>query len=489
MSQRLKRVRSDSLWLKRSSASVLCSLRSWAELEDLLQTKESPPSPSVTRAFRLQKPPEINRKKGKLIFFRDVHGWCPYSERVWLALELKGVPFECVLVDNLGYRPDWWYDVNPSGQTPAMTFLDGKTQSDSIPLLRQIDAEFPDSGPSLVPTDAQEAENAKRAVEGFREWMPRGARPSSRGAFLFQGGGAVPRDEFERTFDRLESFLQSVQEGKKQKGKESNAPMFMAGGAAPTLADCVWVPFLERFAVQVPLLHPAEAGGKEALCPRSDRWPLLCAWYDAMESLPVYAARVRGDRQSWTRVLGAAVGGGLEARVRKTVQASEREMEEEEAEAEAEDLMSSDAEVWSVYRSEVLKGRGESLPVSPSHDVAARMIVNREAMRRDFGGWKRSEGRETGKKGGRSEEEKDALVDAGLRMCVEAMIDAAGDNELVRLVAEESDPGVRDEAVMLCEYFPQRLCVPRDMGALSGKALRYRLKLLRRVLNKNLPSQ
>ena len=41
--------------------------------------------------------------------YRERNGWCPYSERVWLALEYKGVEYDTVLIDNTGGgRPAWY---------------------------------------------------------------------------------------------------------------------------------------------------------------------------------------------------------------------------------------------------------------------------------------------------------------------------------------------------------------------------------------------
>lgn len=37
------------------------------------------------------------------------------------------------------------------------------------------------------------------------------------------------------------------------------------------------------------------------------RWPRLGAWYEAMDSeVPAYSARVRGDEESWRKVLAQA---------------------------------------------------------------------------------------------------------------------------------------------------------------------------------------
>ncbi len=37
--------------------------------------------------------------------YRERHGWCPYSERVWLALEAKGVEYDTIYIDNIYGRP------------------------------------------------------------------------------------------------------------------------------------------------------------------------------------------------------------------------------------------------------------------------------------------------------------------------------------------------------------------------------------------------
>ena len=33
-------------------------------------------------------------RSGMAVLYRDKNGWCPYSERVWLGLEFKGVEFD-----------------------------------------------------------------------------------------------------------------------------------------------------------------------------------------------------------------------------------------------------------------------------------------------------------------------------------------------------------------------------------------------------------
>ena len=68
------------------------------------------------------------------------------------------------------------------------------------------------------------------------EVFPTGTRPSSRGSFLFRGSRPLPREEFERTLDKLESIL-TVRKG----------PFFL--GSSISGVDCAFAPFLERWYV------------------------------------------------------------------------------------------------------------------------------------------------------------------------------------------------------------------------------------------------
>merc|ERR1712216_709550 len=48
-----------------------------------------------------------------LKFYRDTNAWCPFCERVWLALEAKQIPYECEFVD-LRNKPKWFTDMVPT---------------------------------------------------------------------------------------------------------------------------------------------------------------------------------------------------------------------------------------------------------------------------------------------------------------------------------------------------------------------------------------
>ncbi len=78
----------------------------------------------------------------------------------------------------------------------------------------------------------------------------------------------------------------------------------------------VWAPYLERYAVQLPLMFP-NAGDCN---PKSKSYGGVRKWYSAMEkSVPAYACRVRGDARHWRRCLERATrersaegGGGVD---------------------------------------------------------------------------------------------------------------------------------------------------------------------------------
>lgn len=204
--------------------------------------------------------------------FRERHGWCPYSERVWFALEYLGREYDEILIDNTGHgpRPSYYY-----GTTPQMKFEDGKNMGESMDLVEVLDSE------NLLYNKPDVSEK----INSFRQIFPRNARPSSRAAFLFSYNGPLPKSEFERVLSDTNDLL-SETKGSFFCGEEFSA------------ADVAWCPFLERYQYQLPCFY-------DGLNPRdSDKYPYLAQWYDAMENeIPQYLCRVKGNPSSWRKVL------------------------------------------------------------------------------------------------------------------------------------------------------------------------------------------
>jgi len=93
------------------------------------------------------------------------------------------------------------------------------------------------------------------------------------------------RAEFEGMLDTLEANISST-----------GGP-FLAG-ADFSLLDAFYAPFLERWAVQLPL-------SLDFHIRQSLRWPALDGWFDAMDALPAYRQKVKGDAYSWTAAVSA----------------------------------------------------------------------------------------------------------------------------------------------------------------------------------------
>ena len=272
-----------------------------------------------------------------LTLFRERHGWCPYSEKVWLALELKGLDYSTVLIDNTGGgRPSWY-----GGQTPQIQWADGRTQGESMDIVKKLDVEYPESR-QLYPPPGVSMSDVASMISAFRGAFPSNARPSSRAAYLFTYGGPLGRSDFEKALDATEKvrarsggggcvarltlllarlhprapFSRSsparlrrrrivtpawphVLTGPRQDSRPRprsrgqvlsthRGPFFC--GSSLSAADVSWCPFLERYAAQLPCLH-------EGLLPRdASRWPRLAEWYEAMDEVREAAGDVLRTR-------------------------------------------------------------------------------------------------------------------------------------------------------------------------------------------------
>ena len=255
----------------------------WGAIESSLPSLKMP-APLVVDTVLDQSylPPPPNDQE-RHILCRERNGWCPYSERVWLALEVKKIDYDTILIDNMA-RPSWY-----SGQTPQLRFVGSdRFEGDSMDLVQKIDNEPRNCCKSLYPEGR--VSEIKAAVQLFKTTFPMYTRPSSRAAFLFQSTGEVLcKTEFEKTLKDTEKILEDSYQ-------KWGGAFFC--GAEITAADIAWAPFLERYAAQLPLLH-------KNLYPRDpSKYPRLAAWYNAMETLvPCYHSRVAGDAASWWKVL------------------------------------------------------------------------------------------------------------------------------------------------------------------------------------------
>jgi glutathione S-transferase len=319
------------------------SATTWLDLERQLQLSSSD-LPIIIDSVLDPSQPIFSKERPT--FFRERHGWCPYSERVWITLELVGEEYDTIRIDNTGGpRPSYY-----GGQTPQMRWPDGKQQGESMDLVQEIDSRY-NNGKLYRPANVDDCINA------FRNIFPK-ARPSSRAAFLFQyNGEPLWKSTFEKVLEETDALLSS----------SSSGPFFC--GQEVSGADIAWAPFLERYRYQLPCLH-------EGLEPDDkSKYPHLSIWYEAMDRIPEYACRVKGDAGSWRKVLSMAGFGnvGIPPTIQGNIDSRIRMVEMELA------RQAVDWNVWQDFAS------GRPNVAETPHAEAAKVIVrNREMLIKDI---------------------------------------------------------------------------------------------------------
>jgi len=333
-----------------------------------------------------------------------------------LTLEHLSVEYDTVRIDNTGHGPRPGYY---AGQTPQLRWANGKTQSESMDLVSSLIESYP--SPSLSCDDNHQIQNAIRA---FRDIFPRNSRPSSRAAFLFSySGDPLPKSEFERVLSDTDSFLES----------SSSGPFFC--GDSITAADIAWVPFLERYAAQLPCLH-------ENLEPNdSSKYPNLAKWYAAMDTIPAYACRIKGDASSWRKVLVMA-GYGNAGQMPNTITGVSRETLESEVGTSA-----AEKEIWNEYIS-----TRPYMAETSSMEAAATIFKNKQAIIKDI--------------------ERRMSITPSWKSKLPENIDSALRELVMVLINDDDSDDVSDGIGALASFLDERMCVPRDMGAMSAAALK-----------------
>ena len=403
----------------RGTTTARNAVPSWKGLENAIgdPLQQTPPV-SIDSVLERDQSVVFSDKRPTL--FRERHGWCPYSERVWLALEHLNIPYDTVRIDNTGGpRPSYY-----SGQTPQVRWPDGKTQSESMDLVVAIDERYGNG--SLLSNN----NDVKELINGFRRTFPRNARPSSRAAFLFRGSGdPLFRSTFEATLEGTNDLL----------GKNQDGPFFF--GKSFTAADIAWAPFLERYRYQLPCLH-------NGLDPYDEeKYPYLAAWYDAMDtSVPVYSCRVKGDSSSWRKVLQMAGFGN--SFIPPDVDGNMDDVIRHEKDTA---LSVVNQQVWDEYAS-----TRPYVAASPQAQAAMVILTNRDAILTDT--MKRTDMWST-----------TAELDESMRMLVSTLLNNAADKSEGGIELDESHV---EGVATLAAFLDERMCVPRDMGAMSAGCIK-----------------
>lgn len=203
----------------------------------------------------------------RVTFFRDTAAWCPYCQKVWILLEEKRIPYKVQKINMRSYgdKPADFLRMVPNGLLPAI-MLDGNLQTDSLPIMLNLERTFTGRGHRQMwpPADTKEEKRAQGLMrlerDLFSRWCNLVFRPSL-------GGGS--RRAFEEGLDIVDAEL-GVTEG----------PWFLSD---ISIVDLTYISHIERMLASV-------AYWSGLLIRGPGRWKNLERWIDAFESLPSYMA-------------------------------------------------------------------------------------------------------------------------------------------------------------------------------------------------------
>jgi glutathione S-transferase len=165
--------------------------------------------------------------------FYHGHG-SPFSWRVWLALELKGIPYNLKILSfqNEDTRKPEFVALNPRHTVPTIVD-DGHALWESLAIVEYLDERFT-SGPKLYPGDVKARARVRRLIREMEDHL--GKPMDTIVDELFWKGDAPPDKE------KIEEARKTLKEEFEYFAKELRGK-FIAGDT-PCAADFVLMPVL-----------------------------------------------------------------------------------------------------------------------------------------------------------------------------------------------------------------------------------------------------
>jgi glutathione S-transferase len=370
-------------------------------------------------------------------FYRDTNGWCPFCERIWIALRAKGIPYKESLI-SLQNKPEWYKDLVPTTLVPAVLFHgdDDKAERrivwESADIMTALDEAFPDTPPMVLDTaEYKEALELNDALNRAGFAYVYGGRNTS----LTEEDLEERRLAFHEQLDKLDAALSA-----------SEGPFRL--GASFCGLDCIMVPTLERWRFQLPITIGIDIV--------EDR-PALQAWFDAMDAYAPYSGRVAGDQYSWTATTSMFLryfgGGEDKPEVKKGIQAADAA-----------------AELLSTGFTKYDGGDDESV-FEFAQEAAAKLISNHDAVVKDCTRQEPLSQKDI------SRASDETTADALLRYVTSVLLTSPTTATLVESATTASLLDIPDDkiqaGIVAARAVASRLCVPRDMSAGAAKVLRY----------------
>jgi len=216
--------------------------------------------------------------------FYHGHG-SPYSWRVWLALEAKGIAHNLkVLSFGAGdTRKPEFVALNPRHTVPTIVD-DGYAVWESMAILEYLDERFP-SDPRLYPGDAKARARIRRLIREAEEHLGAEAIDPITDAYFGQGASGSPDQQ---KIDKAKAVLS---EEVAYFARELKGPFF--GGASVDALDLVLYPWLGGYVKRIAFRKPESK--LMALIPAP-----IAEWCQRVEALPYFSKTIPEHwREGW----------------------------------------------------------------------------------------------------------------------------------------------------------------------------------------------
>lgn len=291
-----------------SGVDVFCAklheegnILSWEALQDQVKVfGEQTESPSVVakatqRLFGYDMQPTVT-------LYRDSAAWCPYCQKVWMALEEKEIPYEVIKIDMRCYgkgKPTEFLQLQPNGNLPCAIVHNGTEEETVIRESNDIIDALDDLAESLktvtgkfnrrsskIPTlrPAKQEERIRDLCDNGRESLER--RLYARWMWWLTG--------VRRPQEYQEIFLEHWQEMEVALGEDKSGPYFL--GKDLSVVDLRFIPFVERQLASLTYFK----GANYLRDPK--QFPNIVRWLKALESRPSYQA-TKSDYYTHSRAL------------------------------------------------------------------------------------------------------------------------------------------------------------------------------------------
>lgn len=260
-------------------ASSASRALSWSKLQAHASVQFTPPDqtagPTNSQAkLRLFGQPE---SAVRVTLYRDNHAWCPYCQKCWLFLEEKQIPYRIrkVTMFCYGTKEPWYKRIVPSGMLPALE-LDGRIITESDVVLHSLEQAFGPLGAPMA-SITPERRLERELFGAWCEWL------------CYPDTSTHEKRAFESTLERFERAL----------GQKPGP--WILGGEQPSLADLIFVPYVERMAASLFYYKGFDLKDRRAR-------PHVARWFDALEARPTYLG-TQSDYHTHAHDLPPQMGG------------------------------------------------------------------------------------------------------------------------------------------------------------------------------------